>query len=428
MTRVEFNPRRRRFVQSVSAMVPLSMGLGLRPALAGPAPTRAMFVFIPDGCVPSLWHPTGSEFDFQLSPMLSPLQSVRDDFVFLSRVNMYEGDPTHEGGVAKVLTGVGPVSLDVFLGNQFAGETPVSSLYLGVGANYQNGGNYFSYVGNGKVRTPEDNPLTAFASVFGSVDGSPTPTRNTRASVLDAALGDLNSVRSKLGTAERAKLDLHLSALREVEGKIARDAPPSCGGETFNREGFTVPDGYHGYPPKYDREEHFELVGKLQTDLAVLALGCDMTRVVSFQWSHPVSPTRMKWSGSSQKYHDASHFGNPDSQNARDFVLMKQWYAEQLRYLVNSLRNRPDGDSNLLDNTIIFVFSDLGDSNKHDHRKMPFLLAGRAGGALRTGRLLDYDGDAHTKLLVSIANALGVNIDSFGYTGHGRGPLPGLLG
>lgn len=422
---------RRQFLKGTAALLPLGLGLPLRPVLADTGPKRVVFFYIPDGCIPALWHPSGSEFDFTLSPMTEPLAPVKNHCVFLSGLNMYEGGATHEGGIAKALTGNGPQSLDVFLASQIGGFTPLSSLFLGVAASHENGSGYFSYLPGNIPRTPQDNPLAAFQSLFGDVDnGGGSGSQNPQLSVIDSALSDLNSLRNRLGVTEQSKLDLHLTALREVETRLSDmggSTTPVCSTSSFNQEGFTVPEGYHGYPPKYNREDYFETVGKLQMDLAVLALSCDMTRVLGLQWSHPVSPTRMAWTGSSQRHHDASHYGNAGSATADNFVLLQRWYMGQLRYFIEQLQNRPDGDGTLLDNTLVVVFSELGDSNLHDHNNMPFILAGGAGGRLSTGRYLDYGGDAHTKLLVSIANALDVNIDTFGYSGHGSGNLSGLL-
>ncbi|WP_179137306.1 DUF1552 domain-containing protein [Candidatus Entotheonella palauensis] len=413
----------------MATLVPLGMGVRLRPVLAGTAPKRVVFFYIPDGCIPTLWHPSGSEFDFTLSQMTEPLAAVKDHCVFVSGLNMYEGGATHEGGIAKVLTGNGPTSLDVFLSEQLGSLTSLSSLLLGVASSHENGSGYFSYLPGRIPRTPQDNPVAAFESVFGSHGGGgggPNP----QLSVLDSALADLNSLRSRLGSIERAKLDLHLSALREVETRLNDPTNADalgCSTSEFNQEGFTVPEGYHGYPRLYNREEHFELVGKLQMDLAALALSCDMTRVLGLQWSHPVSPTRMAWTGSSQRHHDASHYGHAGSATAANFILLQRWYMDQLRYFIDQLSSRPDGDGTLLDNTLILVFSELGDGNLHNHKNMPFILAGGAGGTLSTGRYLHYGGDAHTKLLVSIANAMDVNISTFGYSGHGTGGLNNLL-
>jgi hypothetical protein len=419
--------RRRGVLKGLGALIPLSMGFGVRPVLAGTGPKRVVFFFIPDGCIPALFHPKGSEFAFSLSPMTEPLAAVKDDCVFVSGLTMYEGGATHEGGVAKVLTGNNTLSLDVFLADQIGRASPVSSLYLGVHGTHENGNNYFSYLPGNKARTPEDNPIAAFRSVFGGAAGGGP---SGESSVLGVAKADLQSLRGRLGETERAKLELHLDALREVEQRIAGAGAElsACPTGSFNQEGFQVPEGFNGYPAIYNREENFELVGKLQMDLAVLALSCDVTRVVSIQWSHPVSPTRMEFTGSTQRHHDASHYGNPDSETAANFVKLQRYYTGRLAYLIDQLRKRPDGDGTLLDSTLILLFSELGDSNVHDHNNMPFVLAGRAGGALSTGRFLDLPKEAHSKLLVSIANAMDVKIDSFGYTGRGTGGLPGLLG
>jgi hypothetical protein len=418
---------RRRFLQSLSATVPLAMGFDLRPVLAGTGAKKAIFVYIPDGCIPSFWHPTGTEFDFTLSTMTEPLAAVRQHCVFVSGLTMYEGGATHEGGMAKVVTGNADLSLDVLLAQSLPTARPISSLYLGVAANFQNGGKNFSYLPGSKVRTPEDNPINAFESVFGTAGGD-GGSNDPTGSILDAAMGDLAGLQSRLGVAETSKLELHLDALRELEQRlVSPDVQQACSTSGWNDEGLTVPEGWHGYPPVYNREENFRLMGQLQMELATLALSCDHTDVVSLQWSHPVSPTRMAWTGSSQRHHDASHYGNPDTQGADDFVKLKRWYTGQFAEFIQLLADRPYGDGSLLDCCLVFLFSELGDSNRHDHRNMPFILAGSGGGSLSTGRYLDYPEETHSKLLVSIANGMGLPIDSFGYSGHGLGGLPGLM-
>jgi hypothetical protein len=153
--------------------------------------------------------------------------------------------------------------------------------------------------------------------------------------------------------------------------------------------------------------------------------------VVSLQYSHQVSPTHILETGVATANHDASHYGTPDSQFAKDFTTLKRWFMGEFKYLIEQLAATPDTDGSLLDNTLVMLCSELGDSNLHDHERVPFVLAGGAAGKLETGRYLNYkSGDhfePHTKLLVSIANAMGVDIDSYGYTGEGKGPLSGLL-
>lgn len=433
---------RRSFLRMLGAAgvaSPLALTLG-RNAMAGGNDVKVMFVYVPDGVIPSLWHPTGGTTDFTLPQMTAPLEPIRDHLVFVRGCKMYAGGATHEGGVAKLLTGDGPQSLDVFLGDQIGSGTPHKSIQLGVATNFQNGSGSMSYIGPGQQVAPDDNPLSAFDRLFGDLGGGEAPPpgpdwakiRSTR--VIDRSLDDLNRLRTRLGTTERDKLDIHLAALQEVEAQIKGTVTHSCDQVVWNTEGFAVSETDY-YPKTWEKEEHFALVGKLQMDLAVLALSCGVTRVSSLMWSHPVSPTRVPGIGATAANHDASHYGSDlGGPLALDYIAHKRFFCEQLVYLVQRMQEIPDGDGTLLDNTILFMGTDINDGNQHDHNDMPFVLAGRAGGQLETGRSLDYRGtaggedEAHSKLLVSIANMAGVPIEEFGYTGKGTGGLPGLLG
>ena len=430
---------RRRLLKGVLAggiSLPLSGLLARAAQAAGTPPRRVICFYMPDGCSPQHWHPTGSETSFTLPSMTSPLESIKQDLVFLQGLNMYSGGSTHEGGAAKVLTATGDLSIDVLVGQNYKAQTPHASLHLGVASNHENGGNFVSFLGKGQPVTPEDNPLRAFERLFGT-PGQLDTNQQRQTSVLDCAIADLGRLQSRLGTAEAQKLELHQESLRAVEQRIKNSANAEsgmCTNPAWNSEHWTIPaDQANSYPLYYNRDDQFEQVGKLQTDLAVLALQCDLTRAITMQWSHPVSPTSLeKYTSVGTRHHDASHFDASNESSIAVYATLKRWYMERFAYLVRSLKAVADTDgSSLLDNTLVLVCSELGHSSRHDHEDMPFILAGRAGG-LKTGRYLDYrqtiDGqnDSHAKLLVSIANAMGIPIDSFGYTGHGKGPLPRL--
>jgi hypothetical protein len=407
-------------------------------------PRRVMFVYIPDGCIPDRFHPTGSQTNFTLNQMTEPLAAVKQHMVFLDGLTMYAGGATHEGGIRKVITGTSDVSLDIFLGQKFAGQTPHSSLQLGVAANFENGSGSMSFIGAGQEVKPDDDPLNAFSRVFGGVGGggggggaSEDLVARRKKSVLDAVLGDLTRLKARYGSAEREKLETHTESVREVERRITGavgggGVAVACSPDAFNAGGYSnSPNDF--YPKTFHKEDNFETVTRLQMDLGVLALSCNATRVVSLMLSHPVSPTHIRSTGVSTGHHDASHFGNPDSDTAKSFIALQRHFTGEIARLVQKLEDTPDGDgTTLLDNTLVMVCSELGDSNAHDHNRVPFMLAGGAGGALKTGRLLDYRGsnggqnESHAKLLVSVANMMGVDVDSYGYVGHGRGPLPGL--
>ena len=257
---------RRAFLKTIgcagaAALAPFTL---VRAARADSAARKVIFFYIPDGCIPDRFHPTGSEFDFSLAPMTEPLDSVRQYCTFLDGLTMYEGGPTHEGGIRKVLTANAAQSLDDFLADRIGTQSPFRSLYLGVGANYENGSGGFSFLRSGIPQSPEDNPLAAFTRLFGSEDAPPASLdEDPRLKILDHSIGEVQAMRSRLGAVERQRLEQHLEALRLVEQRIEQTSAnlEGCGPTNWNPQGFTVPSGWHGYPPRYDREEFFETVG-----------------------------------------------------------------------------------------------------------------------------------------------------------------------
>lgn len=428
---------RRSFLKGLAAgaaLAPIGIHTFARSARAA-GEGRALFVYVPDGCIPDRWHAQGTGSSFTLPEMSAPLERVREHLTFLDGLDMYAGGATHEGGCAKVLTGNDPTSIDVFLGQALREGVPHPSVHLGVGANFENGSGSFSRLMGTEVK-PDDDPLNAYTRLFGGREMTDTRAEELRIlrrrSVLDAVTGDLNGLRSRLGSAERTKLDVHLESLRELERRLAAPSGGSCGDVSWNAGGYrNVETDY--YPKTYHKEDNFLTVGRLQQDLAVLALGCGITRVASIMWSHPVSPTHLRDTTSTMGNHDASHYGSPESETARSFVAMKRWFAERFAELIERLASTPDGAGTMLDSTVVLLCSELGDSNAHDHKRVPFVVAGGGGVRLRGNRSLDYRGahggqnEAHTKLLVSIATAVGVPVDTYGYAGHGNGGLEGLL-
>jgi hypothetical protein len=149
-------------------------------------------------------------------------------------------------------------------------------------------------------------------------------------------------------------------------------------------------------------------------DIAMLALQCGLSPIVSLQWSHTVSPVVFSWLGLSAGHHDLSHAQNDD------FVAAERWYTQQFAYLVGEMKTR-----GLLDDSLVVWVKELADSSLHNAISVPFVLAGKAGGALQTGRFMDFGGTSHHALLASIAQGMGVDTTSLGADGVG---LPGLLG
>jgi hypothetical protein len=452
------NPARLRFSRRSFLHRALATGAALelpwlgRPARAqAAAPLNFVAVFVPDGVVPSLWYPTGSETDFSLPAMSEPLAAIKNDCIFFEGVGMPGGEPTHPGGTKKVLTATAPQSLDVFLGGKLKGSAPFDSLQLGVASNFENGSGSVSFIGTGQEVKPDDDPLNVFNRVFGGrVPGDAGGggmaggdlLQKQKKSILDVMRADLTALQSRLGGAEKARLDTHLQSLRDVETRLTGlvmppagmggGPAPACDASSFNRMGYQNTD--NGYPKSYHKVENFNVIGQLQTDLLVLALSCSLTHVSTLMWSHAVSPTKVPGLNGNLGNHDASHYGvNPAGANAQLFVKYRRFFMERFAELVQRLKAIPYGDSNLLEHTVLFLCSDINDGDLHDHNQMPFVLAGGAKAGLRGGRFLSYKNqgmggknETHAKLLVSIARSLGVAVDSYGYTAMGTGPLTRL--
>ena len=436
---------------------PVAQFLGMPTAhAASKTASRVIFMYFPDGVPgpsqdgqPSKWHPTGTETQFTLPPVLSPLQPWKEHCVFFRGLSMGPTDSgSHPGGAKKLLTGVdggNGQSVDQFLAGTVGKGSWFKHLYLGVQANHNNasGDKHISYPIAGKTVAPLDDPTAALAMLFqgakpaGSSSAGPDPQLTADKSVLDVAIADLKELKSALGTTEQIRLGLHLEALREVEKRISTlltttptTQPPlaQCSSPSISTSGF-------GANQLYDPAK-FPLIARAQIDLMVLAMACGLSKVGTLQLSHHTSELIMsRFPGTpmfapnfDMRSHQASHYGaKHDEAKAeyKHFVMQRQWFVSQLAYLLDELKKRPEGSGTMLDNTLVVLCTEVCDGNLHKHDDMPFVLAGGAGGAIKTGRLLQYGYRRHGDLLCSVAHAMGQKVAGFGQ--QSQGPLLNLL-
>jgi hypothetical protein len=416
-----------------------------RSARAATPPRRFLSFFEPNGYVRSAWVPTGTETSFTLNRSLKPLEPHLKDIVILDGLNNTAALPQpgddHMRGMGSMLTGTqllegkmmggsgrpagfaAGISVDQELVNRLKPPTKLRSLELGV----QSGrlGEVYgisSYGGPNQPLPVTNDPAAVFDRLFadgatGAGDpGAAERLRAERRSVLDAVKESYAAVLPRLSAEDRRKLDAHFTHLRSLE---TRFLDLSTGGGGCDRPARPALD--------HRANANFPAVGKLQMDLLVAALACDLTRVGSLQWSHSVGDVRFTWLGASRGHHDMSH--DPDSNTATWELVTKidTWYAEQFAYLLGRLKSIQEGDRTLLDNCLVVWCNELSRGNSHSHDNQPFVLAGRAGGALRTGRFLKYSRIPHNNLLVSLLNAMGVPATTFGNPANCTGALTGLL-
>lgn len=414
---------------------------------------RVFFFYFPDGVPgpsqngePSAWHPSLQGGQIVLGDALAPLSPWIGDCVFFRGLSMGGTDAgSHPGGAKKLLTAVDGgqgESVDQYLSRTIGAQSAWRHLYLGAQAamNGVSGDKHIVYPSAGQTIPPEDDPRRAFARLFGAANtvpsssGGPAPW-DPRRSVLDAALEDLGRLRAELGTVEATKLDLHLESLRELETRLGTVLPTDPGAVAASCANPAVDTGTLSDSNLYD-PARFPDILKAHIDLGVLAASCGLTRVVTLQGSvHTSELVMSRFAGSAMydpgydmRSHQASHYGashNPGSREYTAFVQQRAWWASQFAYLLERLAATPDGDGTMLDTSLVVLCTEVCDGNTHGHDDMPFVLAGRAGGRISTGRLLDVGYRRHGDLWCSVATAAGQTTNGFGDSSSG--PIPGLI-
>ncbi|MBC8131844.1 MAG: DUF1552 domain-containing protein, partial [Deltaproteobacteria bacterium] len=353
------------------------------------------------------------------------------------------GGDGHQTGIGGMLTGHGlnpgpfqggansgtsgwaaGISVDQRVAAAIGATTRLRSLELGVQVGPADNWSRMSYLGADRPLPPEESPLGAYTRLFGGSTDSPEELMRLRArrrSVLDAVKTQFAAVSMRVGAADRARLDAHATSVREIEKRL--DVQAAAVGATCKDPGMPT------LPANPTANDTFPAVGTLQMDLLALALACDLTRVASLQWSRSVSQVRFTWLGIREGHHDLSHLGDDDAQAIAKLTQINTWYAQQFAYLLGKLADAKETDgSRLLDSSLAFWCNELGKGNAHSRKMAPYVLAGRAGGAMRTGRFVSYPGEPpHNDLLVSLLQAMDVPVTTFGKADWCRGPLAGLL-
>ncbi|MCA3011033.1 MAG: DUF1552 domain-containing protein [Myxococcaceae bacterium] len=431
--------------------LPFFEALAARPARAQGALTakRAIFFYFPDGVLAqsgrgeaSRWHCTGSETAFAIPDQAEALRAWKSECLFFRNLSMGPTDSgSHPGGAKKLLTGVdggNGESVDHYLSRTVGAQAPWRHLYLGAMATTNNAGGdkFIVYPTAGQTVAPRDDPRQVFQQLFATATpgGSPNPAVvDPRRSVIDGAKAELDALRARLGGREATKLSLHLEALREVERRIGPmgQPPPSTSCQSPVVDLTSVPS-----QGPYDASKFGHLL-RAQIDVMVTAMACGLTRVGTLQASMHTSELIMSRMPGTEMYepafdmrsHQASHYGDAHDfarREVRAYFQQRRWFVEQFAYLLSELKKRPDGNGQtMLDTSVVLLCTEVCDGNTHLHDDMPFVLAGRAGGRLNPGRLLQPSWTRHGALLAAIAHAMGAPVQGWGQ--DNGGPLAGVL-
>lgn len=452
---------RRQFLRGAAGTavaLPLLSSLGSRARAVPPSfPKRLVVFYSPHGTVKKDWIVTGSENDFTLSGILAPLEPHKKDLLVLKNIDLLSAEygpaDTHQEAMSALLTGYGTIadpsgsggrrmdtsepvgwgggiSVDQFLAGSLGAMTKLPSLELGVVSTFNEVGGRIIYSAPGTPVPPVNDPAMIYDRIFADLALDPATLaaiRRERKSVLDVVQKQFARVQNAVSKEDRDKLQAHADAIRGIELRL--DAPGGVLGGACTKPARPDID--------FNKIELYPDIGKLQMDLLVLALACDVTRIASIMWSHagftsPPSP----WLGIEEGHHTLSHTGDSDVDAQTKLSKVKTWYAQQFAYLIAALKAVPEGAGSMLDNTVVWWGSELSVGNTHSHHDMPFVLAGSCGGYFKTGRFIDYGRDAsdlghtHNDLLVSLCHAMGrTDVGAFGNVKYCTGaPLPKLTG
>ena len=430
---------RRTFLRGVGATLTLPFLDAMVPAAssvarAATAPARRVgFIYIPNGVIQEQWVPlkTGRNFDF--SPILSPLESLRERVLVLSNLahrqadSFGDGNGDHPRATAVWLSGVHAwerrgrqgttdiklgVTADQIAAREFGKETPLPSLELALekptAIACDTGDCFYSNTISWRNETTpldmEAHPRVVFERLFG--EGGTAADRlailRQTGSILDSVTAEVARLGNTLGVGDRNKLDEYLDAVRDVEQRIQRSE--SRGAESL----VELPDR------PVDIPETFEEHAKLMFDLLTLAFQADVTRVFTLMMAREASPRAYPQVGVPDQHHTVSHHRNDPEYIAKK-AKIDTYHIQMLAYFLENLRKTPDGDANLLDNSMIVYGGGIGNGNLHEHTNLPCLVAGGGGGRLNAGRHRHYEDDTpYANLLLSVLDKAGVPADQLG--------------
>ncbi|WP_428268474.1 DUF1552 domain-containing protein [Haliangium sp.] len=424
-------------------------------------PKRFVVWYTPNGTVPKNFWPTrnteGSETDFTLSPILEPLADHKDDLLILEGLDLLAAlDPdghgdAHQSGTGTCLTGVpllpgdfagdggesagwaGALSIDQHIANTIGLETMFRSLEFGVLVQGSSVRSRISYRGPSQPLPPENSPYKMYQRLFGDPSVTPEELERQgarRQAVLDAVSGEYTRLRGRLGGDDRYKLENHLAAIQGIQDRLAKSRI-SFDGEICARYA-------QGDPLDVERVPNMPELARLQLDLMAMSFACDVTRVASVMWTQSTAGHVYGFINDDPAYeglgseireghHSLAHKSDTDLKKVEQNTAINNWHARQLAYFIQKLKDIPEGDGSVFDNTVILWTDEQARGNNHDRRNMPYVIAGSAGGHFSTGRYITQ-GSAigHNRLLVSLMNSMGVEGNVFNTDKYGVDPISGL--
>lgn len=432
-------------------------------------PKRFIMFFTPNGTIPNNWFPiggsTGVQTDFQLRPIMTPFAPHKENLVLFRNVDDVAGyrspyGDAHGLGIGCLFTGIEPQPGNMFeagMGGPGSGWPNGPTIDQLIAQNLPMGATKFpsleysiktmaatifsriSYRKAADPVTPESDPGKAFDRLFSDVTTDTTTLqrlRRRRKSILDDVSSQLDALLPKVSPTDRTKIQAHVNSIRELETRLPT---PGNGGSIIggncrlltrsnlgsgnevkaNASGMEIINGTHDVDVP-QRNQVFR-------ELMVMALACDLTRVISFQFAPSRSDIIFQWLGHTDSHHNYSH---QDTNAATpQLTAILTWYSQRIADIIADLKAIPEGAGNAFSNTIMLNANELGVGQSHIRSQIPIMVIAGPDSAIKTGQYFNFPTiRAQNDILITIAQAMGLsNVTTFGNPAYCTGPIAGML-
>jgi hypothetical protein len=404
----------------LDAMIPAATALAQTAAAAKP---RLAFIYFPHGAIMDHWTPAKEGADFEMSPILKPLEPFRSKLTIVSGL---ENRPGMSASVHGIVPGTwltcvhprqtperfGGVSIDQMAAAKLGQDTPLPSLEVGMEQGGSSGACDRMYgCGNSQTisfRTPttplpvESNPRKLFQRLFGR--GESAEERTVLAgqynSMLDMVAEDAGALKNKLGARDRAELDDYLETVREIERRVEKAANSDVSKLTL--------------PPVPAATMAWDDQLKLMFDIMGIAYQANLTRILNFMMAAEVSSQTFPQIQIPDAFHPLSHHAN-DPTKIQKLIKLQTYHSEHLARFLKKMQEMPDGDGTMFDHMLMMYGSNMSNSDRHNQFPLPITLIGGACGKVKGGQHLKYpDKTPLANLLLTVLDRAGTPVEKVG--------------
>ncbi|CAN7274885.1 DUF1552 domain-containing protein [Phenylobacterium sp. LjRoot225] len=412
-------------------------GNGQALASGAPIPVRFGAWFWGLGVTEDRWKPTKIGAGYDLPFELKPIAPYSDKISILSGFDVpLDGKPNlpHNSGGIGIRTGVAPTSaalpapsFDVLIADKIGGQTRFRSLEISA---TRDATNSLSGRGAGSLNPAESSPINFYNRLFGpefvdpnKADFKPDPQIMARQSVLSAVADQRKDLEARLGARDRERLDQYFTALRQTEQQLSlqlEKPAPLAACRIPPRPADTTPPNNQ---IEYVIENH-----KTMAQLLAMALACNQTRVFNMNFNNGASS--LTKAGSTISHHQLTHEEQIDPKLG--YQPESTWFVERCMeafgVFVDTLGQFKEGDGTLLDNTLVVAHSETNFAKTHSVEGVPMMLAGRAGGKIKTGLHVAGGGSPASRVGLTLQQVMGVPVDSWGEGGlHTSKPISEIM-